>query len=212
MTPFYSVSPLAGIRELAEGDVRYIEGCSIIGTMEPVSTGLFHRGGDGKLVPGAVAEFFGPDDGETPVLRTIVPQIDFSWGWSSPAAGVPREGYTVRFTGVLGAARAGRHRIGVAGQEGALRFTLAGRTVLDTREETAGLRHENFEDDFQARYHVEEIALEPDEPVDFVLEYTKKVARAAVRLNGSSRARPTTGTSTPPVRPMSSSSAVACPT
>lgn len=182
VTPSYSISPLAGISELAEGEVRYIEGCSIIGMMEPVTTGLFHRGADGTLIPGAIAEFFGPDDRQVPLLRTIVPEIDFSWGWSSPATGVPREGYSVRFTGVLQAARPGAHRIGVAGQEGALRFTLGGRTVLDTTAETAGLRHENFEDDFTARYHVEDLAMVPGEPVEFVLEYAKKVVRAAVRL------------------------------
>lgn len=182
VTPFYSVSPLQGIRQLATGEVRYIEGCSIIGMMEPVSTGLFHRGEDGRLAAGAIAEFYGPDDRETPVLRTVVPEIDFSWGWSSPGAGVPREGYTVRFRGALLATKSGPHRIGVAGQEGSIRFELGGRTVFDTQSETAGLRHENFEDDFQATYHVEELSLASDEPVDFVLEYTKKVVRAAVRL------------------------------
>ena len=182
VTPSYSISPLEGICELAQGAVRYIEGCSMIGQMETITSGLFHRLPDGALAPGALAEFFGPDDHQTPLLREVVPRIDFSWGWSSPATGVPREGYLVRFKGVLVAGEAGTHHIGVAGQEGALRFVLAGRTVLDTTAETAGLKHENFEDDFQARYHVEALEMAPGEPVAFTLEYAKKVVRAAVRL------------------------------
>lgn len=181
VTPSYSISPLEGIRELAQGEVRYIEGCSMIGHMEPVTTALFHRTDDGRLAPGAVAEFFGTDM-DAPTFRTIVPSIDFYWGWSSPATGVPRDHYTVRFTGVVQPTQSGKHRIGVVGQEGSLRFEIRGRSVLDTRAETAGLRHENFEDEFQATYHVEEVDMIAGEGLDFMVEYTKKVVRSAVRL------------------------------
>jgi len=184
VTPFYSISPLDGIRELHD-DVQYIEGCSLVGTMQPIADALHHVDESGELRPGLLAEYFNHDADQNlvgPVLRAHEQQVDFSWGWASPGTGVDRDRYTARFTGFIMPAASGVHRVGVFAQEGVVRLTLAGRTVVDTMAEAATMSHENFETDYRTTYHVEPIDLVAGELVAVELEYEKRVARAAVRL------------------------------
>ena len=185
VTPFYSISPLEGIRELCGPDVviDYLEGCSITGTMEPVSDSLFHRDSTGQLIPGLKAEFFNSKDtGTSPVAATwIVPKVDYSWGWASPGADVNRNQFAVRFTGVIVPSVTGRYRLGVFAQEGALRLTVDGRSVRDTWE-PASPGVDNFEANYRNTYADEAFDFTAGVPVAIDLHYGKRAARAAIRL------------------------------
>lgn len=173
VTPFYSVSPLEGIRECAgEGvEVIYEEGCSHTGTMEAV------RGVWDSLV----AEFFnGGEVGGKPDASWEVPHIDYSWGWAAPGAGVTRFEYAVRFCGRLTARHDGVHRFGVFAQEGGVRMSVDGRMVVD---EWSPLHSEgDFEGAYATHYDTVECVLAAGESVEIELHYGKRAARAAVRL------------------------------
>jgi len=181
VTPISPVSPLEGIREIAgpEVEILYAEGCSLVGTMQPVNHGLEHLSADGKWEPGLRAEFFPAGEPEgTPETAWIVPQVDFSWGWASPGPGVPRSNYAVRFSGRLVPRATGTYRLGVFGQEGVVRLKLDGQTVFEEWPAGGG----NFEAQYVSRYRTLEYPLTAGKPVELTLEYGKRAARAAVRL------------------------------
>jgi len=174
VTPFYSISPLAGIREAAgdSAQIDYEEGCSLTGTME-TATGCWK----GPIQ----AEFFnrGEVDG-APDTTWEVDRIDFSWGWAAPGPGVTRFSYAVRFRGTLVAQNAGKHRFGIFGQEGGIRFRVNGELRAD---DWAPLHDGNdFEGAYATRYQTVELDLEAGQEVEVEVEYGKRAARAAVRL------------------------------
>jgi beta-glucosidase len=184
VTPFYTVSPLEGIRELCGPDVviDYLEGCSITGTMEPVRDALFHRDADGQFAAGLKAEFFDSrDTGTTPVKSSYpVPQVDFSWGWASPGLNVNRNQFAVRFSGVIVPPVTGSYRLAVFAQEGVVSLRLDGRLVHNLWEKPADT--ENFEANYRNAYLVEDYTFTAGVPVAIALDYGKRAARAAIRL------------------------------
>lgn len=182
VTPFYTVSPLAGIREICgeNVEVRFLEGCSLVGTMETITDHFQHEGASGEMRPGLRAEFYNaPDPGDTPDAAWGVPQVDFSWGWASPGAGVFRGSYSVRFSGQLTPPATGRYRIGVFAQEGCVRLALDGQPLIEAWDDA---RNGNFEEKYQTRYLTTECELEAGRPVNIEIVYGKRAARAGVRL------------------------------
>ena len=185
VTPFYTVSPLDGIREVCGPDViiDYLEGCSITGTMEPVRGALFHHDAAGHIQPGLKAEFFNSrDTGTSPAAATwTIDQVDYSWGWASPGVGVNRGQFAARFTGVIIPPVTGRYRLGVFAQEGVLRLSINGRSVRDNWE-PASPGVDNFEANYRNTYADEAFDFTAGIPVAIKLDYGKRAARAAIRL------------------------------
>lgn len=181
VTPFYAISPLAGIRELCGEtvEVRFVEGCSLVGTMETITGHFRHRAGD-TFSEGLSADFFNaPHPGAVPSATWPAPQVDFSWGWASPGPGVFRGCYSVRFHGELVPPTSGRYRLGVFAQEGCVRLAIAGRRLVDSWDDGG---EGNFEETYRTRYFSVECELTAGEPVDIELWYGKRAARAGVRL------------------------------
>jgi len=182
VTPFYSVSPLQGIREIcgSEVEILYMEGCSLVGTMETIVDHFTHAGADGKPAAGLKADFFNSHHpGDSPDASWSVPQVDFSWGWASPGPGVMRGTYAVRFSGSLTPPVSGRYRMGVYAQEGCVRLTMAGEVLVESWDDA---ENGNFEESYQTRYFTIERELTAGEPVEIELLYGKRAARAGVRL------------------------------
>lgn len=181
VTPFHAVSPLDGIRELAAGRfaVEHLEGCSLTGGgMQAIAGCLQHRDGDGWAA-GLRAELWnGEQPGARPDAVLIAPQIDFSWGWAAPCAGIIKGPFAVRFAGRIVPPATGRYRIGVHAQEGAVRLAVAGRVLVDAWDGGDG----NFEARYRTRCEVRELDLVAGEPVAVELLYGKRAARAGVRL------------------------------
>lgn len=188
VTPSYAVTPLQGIREAAGSnvEVQYLEGCSLVGTMEPVREGLQHQDASGNWLPGLKAEFYnhGKVSG-TPNATWTVEEVNFSWGWAAPGPGVLRADYAARFSGRLVPPVTGHYRLGVFGQQGCLRLTINGERAYDAWPENT-----NFEDNYVSRYSTVERDFVAGEPVDIVVEYGKRAARGAVRLEWEVPGRP----------------------
>jgi beta-glucosidase len=66
----------------------------------------------------------------TPVLVRRDPAIDFRWTLNSPAAGIPYDWYSARWTGTLTVPAGGVTQIGVEGNDG-YRLWLDGRLLID---------------------------------------------------------------------------------
>lgn len=182
VTPFYSVSPLQGIQEICgeEVEVEYLEGCSITGTMATMSGCFQHRDESGEIAEGLLTEFFNgmePEGDSTGRFQTR--RLDYSWGWAAPNSTVRRGSFAVRFSGEIVPPATGKYRIGVYAQQGCVRLKVGDEVVVE-RWVRAG------EGDFESAYvnHFEtfEVELEAGKPVPVVLEYAKRVARAAVRM------------------------------
>lgn len=180
VTPFVTVSPLEGIRTTAgKGiEVCFEEGCSLTGTMETVRE-VWRRVATSEA--GLRAAFYpsGEVDGEPEAVHEVE-EIDASWGWAAPGPDVPRCNYAVRFTGMLVPPATGRYRLGVFGQEGGVRLKLGGETVVDDWVDSD--TPHDFEGGYASRYQTVEADWEVNQPVLVELDYGKRAARAAVRL------------------------------
>ena len=182
VTPFRAVSPLEGIQTLCKEDgveVIYREGCSLVGAMQPIPAECFECLDDtGSWRPGLEAAFFNSGHIKPlPDAKWRVPDVNFSWGWASPGPGVLRSNYAVRFTGRFIPPVTGRYRLGVFGQEGWVRLCLGGTMVVDEWSES-----DLFEENYRSRHAVVEREFVGGEPVELVLDYAKRAAQGAVRL------------------------------
>jgi outer membrane protein OmpA-like peptidoglycan-associated protein len=63
-------------------------------------------------------------------MTRIDPQVDFNWNWQSPGPGVPREYFSVRWTGKLYAPTTGKYRFSATVDDG-VRVWVNGRKVID---------------------------------------------------------------------------------
>jgi beta-glucosidase len=95
------------------GRVVYAQGATLVdGFPMPIErTALQPAVGSG---PGLTAEYYAnPNFKGTPVLLRIDPQINFNWDKSIPLPGMPRDEFSVRWTGTFTPPAAGDYRLGV---------------------------------------------------------------------------------------------------
>lgn len=117
VSPPYGVSVLDGIlKRCGPGvEVVYAEGCGLRGELSVVTGECLRVSDAPDAAQGLQAELFNSHqlEGE-PVCRTVHRQVDFSWGWASPAVGIPRNEYSIRWTGCVVPRQTGRHLLGAA--------------------------------------------------------------------------------------------------
>jgi len=133
--PFYSISPLDGIRKRAGAatEVVYVRGAK---TGEPIPAGALRMASDG-VGSGLRAEYFANRNltGKPSVVRTD-PQIQFDWD-GPPAPGVAQTEFSVRWTGRLVAPAAGRYTLTFTADDGC-RLFLNGKALIDHWIESNG--------------------------------------------------------------------------
>lgn len=82
------------------------------------------------LGAGLKGEYFSGPNFERKVLTRTDPQVDFNWNWEPPGPGVPREYFSVRWTGKLYAPTSGTYRFSATVDDG-VRVWVGGRKVID---------------------------------------------------------------------------------
>ena len=83
-----------------------------------------------SLQAGLKGEYFDGPNFERKVMTRIDPQVDFNWNWQSPGPGVPREYFSVRWTGKLYTPTSGKYRFSATVDDG-VRVWVNGKKVID---------------------------------------------------------------------------------
>jgi beta-glucosidase len=129
--PSRATTPLAGIRQRVspKTKVLYTQGTTLrVFSGVPIPP---------SALRGLKAEFFANRKLEgAPVLTRDEEAVDFDWGASSPAPGVPADDFSARWTGKLVPSVSGKYRIGATGNDG-LRVYLNGKFVAEDWTEHA---------------------------------------------------------------------------
>lgn len=114
--------------------------------------------------------------GGEPRLTRSDANIDFNWDSASPSADMPREQFSVRWTGTIVSPRAGDFTIGVRADDGC-RLWLNGHLVVDDWSEHSAR-------DASATFHFQK-----GQPVAFQLDYFQAGGGAVCRLFWSATGR-----------------------
>jgi beta-glucosidase len=129
--PSRATTPLAGIRQQVSAQTKLLHAIGTTLTdvsVVPVPSSAL-RGPNGE--PGLKAEFFANKNLEgTPVLTRIDESVNFDWGTSSPAPGVPDDDFSARWTGKLVPAVSGKYRFGAIADDG-VRIYLDGKLIAE---------------------------------------------------------------------------------
>ncbi|MBI1333659.1 MAG: beta-glucosidase [Armatimonadetes bacterium] len=126
VTPFYKIQPLEGIKKYADPNTKitYVP-ASNLGETIPSSA---LKSSDGQ--PGLHAEYFSNKTlSGTPVATRTDQTISFTWD-GSPANGVGKSDFSVRWTGKLTAPKTGTYNLVLSCDDGC-RLFLDGRLLID---------------------------------------------------------------------------------
>jgi beta-glucosidase len=131
--PNVQVSPLEGIEEKAAAQgikVEYTMGCNITGgLLNPIEPQYFAKV-EGTDKTGMKGEYFDNMNlSGKPVFTRIDSMVDFNFGTNSPAPGVPKEHYSIRWKGKIITPDT-IHHIGTSTDDGA-RLYLDGKLIID---------------------------------------------------------------------------------
>jgi len=172
VSPFYSVSPLEGIKNKCGENipVHYSQGCPILSQLTAIpSTHLTPTdGSEGQH--GLRGEYFNNKDLDgTPLLPRIDPQIDFDWGDGSPASEVNADRFSARWTGKLSPPVSGTYELGMTSDDG-FRLYLDGKLLVNSWVDQAALTT------------VVSVDLEAGRAYDICAEYYENIGDAMVKL------------------------------
>lgn len=183
VSPFYSVSPLDGLRNVCSDKVKIVfeEGCGLNGNLKVIDNQyLRYFQANGKQIDGLKADYFNnPDLKGTPDVTTIDELVNFSWGWANPKPGIQRNDYSVRWEGQLIPPATGEYKLGFSAGECGYRFYIDGKLMIDEWG-TGG--KDNFEAHFNSSNRQIAINLEKDKPVDIRIEFYKRMNRNFFRF------------------------------
>jgi len=135
--PSRSTTVLDGIKQQFSGaTVTFAPGTSFLREGTPVPGGLLSTP-DGQ--PGLRGEYFqGRDLQGAPVVTRIDKDVNFDFNDASPAPGLGREDFSIRWTGFLTPDRSGNIALGVTGDDG-YRLWLDGKLLVEDWSEHAPL-------------------------------------------------------------------------
>ena len=168
--PSRATTPLAGIRQRvsSETKVLYALGTTLTEvTAVPVPASAL-SGPNGEQ--GFKAEYFsnktltGP-----PVVTRIDREVNFDWGMQNPAAGIPADDFSARWTGKLTPTMTGKYRFGAIADDG-VRVYLDGKLIA-----------EDWTDHAPATI-TGDVTLEAGKSYDVKMEYYESKIGAVARL------------------------------
>jgi beta-glucosidase len=170
--PNIRVSPLEGIKDKAAErgiKVEYAKGCDIGGGLLSVIEPQYFTKVEGTSKTGMKGEYF--DNMELsgkPVITRIDSTIDFSFGTNSPAPGLPKDQFSVRWTGKIIPPDTIYH-LGTSCDDGS-RLYLDGKLLIDDWS------------DHGEKPIGEEVKLIPGQEYEVIVEYYDNALGATARL------------------------------
>jgi beta-glucosidase len=174
--PPQPVFPIAGIeREFASGHrVLYAQGSPLVAELPiPIAhTALLAAAGKGE---GLTGEYFNNDSlAGKPVVVRQDRTINFNWDKVAPAAGLPRDGFSVRWTGSLIPIAAGDYKLGVRSNDcyaceshEGFQLYVDGKLIVDNKHGNTAISTIHFDD---------------TKPHALRLEYIHRVGSAGIDL------------------------------
>ncbi|HEY0458090.1 MAG TPA: glycoside hydrolase family 3 C-terminal domain-containing protein [Pyrinomonadaceae bacterium] len=140
VVPFYSVSPLEGIRKAVgtSAQINFSSGIVALEDTTPIPTANLTVP-DGKS-NGLEGEYFAnmTFDG-APAFTRVDALLDFHWGTGSPAENYPSDLFSNRWTGNLTASVTGRYAISLSSNDGG-RLYLDDKLIVDVWGDHASLK------------------------------------------------------------------------
>jgi len=188
--PPHRVSARKGLEKYLAGNVELLveEGCGLSGDCDPIAGVFGHFAPDGRRLTGLHLSFFkGTGLQGTPIHQGVSGLTDFSWGWASPAPGVPRADYSLQLVGYLIPSATGRYPMELNARHGGVKLFLDDQLVAGTWKPEAG---GNFEGRYTVQTHTWEHDFEQGKPVRIRLEYRKLGANGGLRLAWKEPGRP----------------------
>jgi beta-glucosidase len=180
VTPFYSVSPLEGLRNLCGSDIEIVfeEGCGLQGNLKVVDNKYLKSNFEGNQALGLKAEYFAnPRLEGAPAVATLDKVINFSWGWTNPRPEIGKGSYSVRWSGQILPPVSGAYKLGIYAAGSGYRLYMDGKMVIDEWA-TSG----DLEADLASSSRVISMPLKKDVPVDVRVEFYKRSNRNFIRF------------------------------
>jgi beta-glucosidase len=129
--PSRATTPLAGIRQHVSPrtKVLYETGTTLTDVSAvPIPAAALSAPEGGR---GLKAEFFANKNLEgAPVVTRVDETVNFDWGMSNPAPGIPADDFSARWTGKLVPPASGKYRLGATADDG-LRVYLDGKLIAE---------------------------------------------------------------------------------
>jgi beta-glucosidase len=169
-----AVSPFDGIvNKLGSDKVRFAQGTDIKIKLPLISTEYLIPAGGKPGEHGLKGEYFKQVDcqGE-PVLTRIDPILDFNFGKSAPVPELPKDYFSVRWTGKLVAPVSGSYYIGGEFDD-AIRLYIDGKKIIDRTN------NRNTSSD------AVKIELEKGKQYDLLIEYNEQWHVSIMKLGGA---------------------------
>ncbi len=129
--PSRATTPLAGIRRRVSPRTKVVHAAGATLTdlsVVPVPPSAL-RGPDGQR--GLSGEYFANKDLQgAPAVKRVDEAVDFDWGMSNPAPGVPADDFSARWIGKLVPTISGKYRFGAIADDG-VRVYLDGKLIVE---------------------------------------------------------------------------------
>lgn len=169
--PTREVSPFDAMKSsFKNSKLAYSMGYRLEGDFEAIDERYLRPTKEKNGVRGLQGEYYANKflQGE-PVMNRVDSMVSFDWGWSSPGADIPVDGFSVRWTGYLETDRTGRYIFAVRGDDG-VRLWINDELVI------------NQWSDHPAFVYNYEMNLEANQEYKIKLEYYENGGHAIVGL------------------------------
>lgn len=137
--PFRSVSALEGIIAVAGNGIKVFYAPGVQADFAEISrtSEFMTLSASGSPVRGLKGEYFSNKDlSGTPALTRIDRRVNFTWGESGPAAALPTDNFSVRWTGTIRADSDGQYEFIVKGDDG-YRLYVNEQLIIDNWRDQA---------------------------------------------------------------------------
>ncbi len=168
--PFYSVSPLEGLRSKVGKNVKvnFSPGVVSAADTKPIPSENL-RSADGKS-SGLTGDYFANMEfAGKPAFTRIDPQLDFHWATGSPAENFPADLFSNRWQGYIVAPVSGRYSLSLSSNDGG-RLYLDGKMIVDVWGDHATLTG------------TAEVELKAGEPRPVMVEHYENIGNADLVL------------------------------